>query len=216
MKDFFKEKRWKNWRKDQWLVVFLIGVLVLVIAIPTGSKGSAGDATTSDQGFFKGKNTNGEALESTIHPTTIENTEETRSYEEYLEQQLEEILARMQGVGQVEVMITLKNNGERIVEKDVQSSYTVTSNGMVQDAETEGQTTQRQTSEVTIYEDQSEEGNPYVSKELLPRVEGVLVVAQGGDHAATASNISEAIQALFDLEIHKIKIVKMNAQEGTN
>ena len=43
----------------------------------------------------------------------------------------------------------------------------------------------------------------------------MLVVAQGGGNASVAENISDAVLALFDVEVHKIKIVKMSMQEGT-
>lgn len=197
LKDFFKNKQWKRWRKDQWLIVFLAGVLLLVIAMPTGSK----------------KEDSKEASSYVLENIQDQGSTDTYSYEEQLEIRLEEILRAIEGVGQVQVMITLKNNGEAVVEKDVESSYST--NGNVESEEPE-QTIQRQSSETTIYENQTEEAGPFVSKENAPEVEGVLVVAQGGANAVTAQNISEAIQALFDIEIHKIKIVKMNAQEGTN
>ena len=47
-----------------------------------------------------------------------------------------------------------------------------------------------------------------MTKELLPEVEGVIVIAEGGDNAVVARNITEAVQALFGVEAHKIKIMK--------
>ena len=44
-------------------------------------------------------------------------------------------------------------------------------------------------------------------------VEGVSVVAEGGDSALVQKNISEVIQALFGIEAHKIKVVKMKQEE---
>ena len=49
---------------------------------------------------------------------------------------------------------------------------------------------------------------PYVSKEVAPRVEGVVVVAEGGDDAVAVQNITESVQALFGIDTHKIRIVK--------
>ena len=39
------------------------------------------------------------------------------------------------------------------------------------------------------------------------------MVAEGGGDTAVQNNISEAVMALFDIELHKIKIVKMSMQE---
>ena len=60
-----------------------------------------------------------------------------------------------------------------------------------------------------MYEQQSDGTQiPYVSKELTPEIGGVLVIADGGDNAVVVQNITEAIQALFGVEAHKIKIMK--------
>ena len=47
-----------------------------------------------------------------------------------------------------------------------------------------------------------------MSKEILPKVEGVVVVAEGGDQPVIVKNITESIQALFGIETHKIRIGK--------
>ena len=60
-----------------------------------------------------------------------------------------------------------------------------------------------------VYKHDKEE-SPYVTNQYLPDVEGVLVVAQGGGNAVTVSDISDAVMALFNIEPHKIKIVKMS------
>ena len=44
--------------------------------------------------------------------------------------------------------------------------------------------------------------------DALECVEGVAVIAEGGDHPVVVQNITEAIQALFGIEAHKIKIMK--------
>lgn len=46
-----------------------------------------------------------------------------------------------------------------------------------------------------------------------PKVKGSLVVAQGGGNASVDSNISQAVQALFDVEVHKITIAKMLSED---
>ena len=47
-----------------------------------------------------------------------------------------------------------------------------------------------------------------MSKELSPKIEGVVVIADGGENAVVKENISSAVQALFDIEQHKIRIMK--------
>ena len=78
------------------------------------------------------------------------------------------ILSDIDGVGAVRVMITLKDTGESVVEKDVSNSYT-SSTGDKEEQDTTYES-------VTVYDGEEE---PYEAKEVLPKVEGVLVVAQG-------------------------------------
>lgn len=40
-------------------------------------------------------------------------------------------------------------------------------------------------------------------------VTGVLIAAEGADDSVTVRNIQEAVMALFQIEAHKIKIMKM-------
>ncbi|MDE7014985.1 MAG: stage III sporulation protein AG, partial [Kineothrix sp.] len=67
--------------------------------------------------------------------------------------------------------------------------------------------------EETVYTRQNDgSSTPYVVKTLQPLIEGVVVVAQGGDRPEVRRNITEAIVALFDIEPHKIKVVKMKSE----
>ena len=116
-------------------------------------------------------------------------------------------------------MITLKDSGERVVEKDRSDSSTVS-----EETEQEAlkrRETQLQSEETTVYADR-ETNEPFVSKENRPAVEGVLILAEGGDSfkdmagniITLKQNISDAVLALFHVDAHKIKVVKMSVQEA--
>lgn len=121
---------------------------------------------------------------------TGENTQETtqnlgeQDWRSKMENRLVQVLEQVQGVGKVEVFLTCEGTQEKVVEKD---------------------------QEETVYEKDSR-GNqtPYVAEEIYPQVTGVLVVAQGGDNPVVIQNIQEAVQVLFQVEAHKIKVMKMN------
>ena len=125
-----------------------------------------------------------------------------------MEARIEELLATMDGVGNVQAMVTVSASREMIVEKDEPiSRSTVT--------ETDASGGSRSTNESsydyeTIYETDSE-GNkvPYVVKQIEPQIQGITVVAQGGGNALVQKNISDVLEALFHIEAHKIKVVKM-------
>lgn len=112
---------WRTFRlklnKNNILILLLVGILLVVIAIPTS-----------------------------------ENQCETE-YGTEIEIRLENILEKMEGVGEVKVMVTYQDNDE---------------------------------------------------------VEGIAVIADGGGDSVIVKNITEVVQALFDVESHKIKVIKAN------
>ena len=196
---FEKIKRGKL-RKDQLLIFFLIGVLFLVITVPAG-----GEKTKKNEAESQLENVSGKGVLT------------EQEYVTYMEGQLEDLLSQMEGAGEVKVMITLKESSEKVIEKDIE-----TTSERVNEKDSQGgerTTTNETLGETTIYSDNHEnatlgdaEGttgqDPYIRKELTPRVEGVVVVASGGDNAVVIKNITEAVQALFSIDTHKIRIVK--------
>lgn len=184
----------KNLKKDQLLIVLLVGILLLVITIPTGK---SKDGDTDDREKYYG---NQEISSQDI-------TE--REYVKYLESHLEELFSQMEGVGETTVMVTLASSAEKVVEKDVEKQGEAVTESDSQGGERT--TNNSSVRETTVYEgEQAKEGNPYVSMEITPRVEGVVVIASGGEDPHVVKNITEAVQALFGIDTHKIRIVKKN------
>ena len=173
---FLREKKWKHVKKDQWLILFLAGVLLLIIAMPAGRKNST---TTNME-----KNT--QNSESTV---TAQGVSDYETYGAALEQRLETILQRMRGVGDVQVMITFRDQG---------------GSGSCENSET------------TVYARSDGDETPFVNRAILPQIDGVLIVAEGGDDSEVRKNISESVEALFGLDAHKIKIVKMKTKGDSN
>ena len=65
--------------------------------------------------------------------------------------------------------------------------------------------------ETTVYADGNTQGEPYVSKEISPQIEGVVVIAGGGGDSVVKQNITEAVQVLFGIDTHKIRIMKKSS-----
>lgn len=193
--------KWKSYwmsklkkpKKEQLVVLLLFGVLLVVIALPTTTGTMGADKKDADI-----SGTQGAAGTDTA----------TLTYEEQLEKRLSAILSQVAGAGRVEVMVTLESRGERIVEKD-----TPESRKSVEETDSSGgsRTTDEQDwgEETVYYEDGSGGKSPYVVKELEPNIEGVLVLAEGGGSAVVKQELLEAVQALFPIEAHKVKIMKL-------
>ena len=49
-------------------------------------------------------------------------------------------------------------------------------------------------------------------KEMQPEVEGILIVAEGAGDETVVKEITYAVQVLFDVPVHKIKVAKMSSR----
>ena len=178
-------------KKNHLLILFLVGLLLFVAVFPFPASDQSGADT----------------VESTSAASVNEGSTTLGEYESYLEERTADILKQVDGVGDVTVMITLKSGGQKIIEKDQSGSSQTTEE---EDNEGGKRTVEESTSDKTSIYEQGSDGSsaPYVSKELSPEIEGVVVIADGGGNAVTAQNITEAVQALFGVEAHKIKIMK--------
>ena len=191
-------KTWKNkLTKENMAIMALLGILLMVIAIPVKKTETQKDQTAAPEN------------KSTASGTQeTEEEDNTGGYAGELEERLESLLASMEGVGNVKVMVILDSSREQVVEKDIPSTMDTTketdSTGGSRDVINSRQ------EETTVYvTDSAGNKTPYVSKIREPSIEGVTVVAQGGGNAVIQKNITEVIQALFGIEAHKIKVVKM-------
>lgn len=193
MQDFMQKIKEKKLKRSDWLILVLAGILILIIALPTDTKEKK-QAEKSKENISKENNT-------------------MEASKDEIERKLEDILEKIDGAGDVKVMITYKDSGTQVVEKDKNTSE----NSLEESDSTGGvrSTKEQQLQESTVYEEADAGNTPFVSKELLPKVEGILIVASGGDNQKVKQNISEAVLALFQVEAHRIKIVKMSGLEDS-
>lgn len=193
MQDFMQKIKEKKLKRSDWLILVLAGILILIIALSTDTKGKK-QAEEAKENISKESNT-------------------MEASKDEIEQKLEDILEKIDGAGEVKVMITYQDSGTQVVEKDKN-----TSENSVEESDSTGgvrSTKEQQLQESTVYEEADAGNTPFVSKELLPKVEGILIVASGGDNQKVKQNISEAVLALFQVEAHRIKIVKMSGLEDS-
>ncbi|MCD7955772.1 MAG: stage III sporulation protein AG [Lachnospiraceae bacterium] len=184
----------KNGKKDQVIILLLFGILLVVIAWPTDA-GDTGDGTVDG------------STETAGDVSDLSGSEENLGDAAILEDRLEEILSQVEGVGEVRAMITLQSDGKKVVEKDTEQSQSKEESTQSEESSLSEQSSG---SETTIYEkDSSGNETPFVVEELSPEILGVLVIAQGAGSAAVEAEITEAVMALFGIEAHKIKVMKM-------
>lgn len=203
IRTYIRKKPWKKLKKADYFVLICIGVLLMVIAMPE----------TVPDGKLSFKESKPTLLSATETETkNVSETEKNDDYTVQMEHKLEKVLSQMEGVGKVKVMITVSDYGTCVLEKDQKRDTTTTT-----ETDSNGgnrAVTEEQREETTVYTENGQEKIPYIQKEELPTIEGVVVVAEGGGNSRMISQISETIQALFPVEAHKIKVVEMSSKEG--
>lgn len=185
----------KWFKRDNLLILVFAGILMVIIVFPLD-----------------------EEKEETAEPLIQETQQERQvataaaeneyyEYATYLEQELEDILSQMKGVGKVAVMITLEGSGELIVHQDetiVSSATTET------DSQGGSRTVQQNDLQgKTVYEKDEQGESPYVVQTKLPKVSGVLIVAEGAGDGSIKKSITQIAEALLDVEVHKVTVVAM-------
>ncbi|MGI5824498.1 MAG: hypothetical protein ACOX7J_02895 [Bacillota bacterium] len=163
------------------LLVLLIGVVLMIFSsCNTGT--SPGKFSAAD--------------------TSISEEFSTSDEEAQLEAKLSEVLCKIKGVGNVSVSVTLAS-GSR-TEYAVNASTTVNS---AEESSSDGSiknTTQTTSSNDVVFEDNNQ--SPVVVQEIRAEVQGVLIVADGGDKSEVCSQITAAVSALLDIPVHKITV----------
>lgn len=205
-----KISKGKKIGKDQFVICILAGILLIVIAMPT-SKNPV--KQNSESVLLDSETDIIEVEEQKEYNSTYlgEEISSVEEYERYVENKLEHAISVMEGAGKVKVMVTVNSSKELVVEKDIP----MTRNNTVENDSEGGNRiiNELEDMEETVYSKESDgSSHPYVIKTLQPVVAGVVVVAQGGGSQTVSKNIVEVIVALFDIEPHKIKVVKMKSE----
>ena len=122
------DKEWVK-RNEKWLILLVLGLAILILYAPFGKKTSetgvlrsgerwAESETETNSGHRAGQDKNGSSEESgsdveTGLPGTASRQDTNRLYELRLEQRIRDVLKKVDGVGEVDVMLTLFSSSKR-------------------------------------------------------------------------------------------------------
>lgn len=199
----------KWFRKENLIVLVLAGILLIVIALPTKDPDAKGTEAGSYQlsqeepqpglerenSLYKEAQVTGQDKMLAEEGSKFSDLMGAADYAAELENKLAAILSSIQGIEDVHVMITMQESEELVVEKDLLEKQEVSEKQELLESQ-----------ETTIYETEGNATKPYVVKTIFPKAEGVAVVAKSKGNAKIVQNITELVQVLFDIEIHKIKV----------
>lgn len=138
-----------------------------------------------------GKGFSGTERKEENPPQTME--QETADRE--TERRMAEILSKVEGAGQVDVMLTYRQTEEKTIAHNETREET-------------GETLRTEQTAILL-EDGDGATEPLVLTKNSPVVEGVVITAQGANQPAVAAALNQAAQALLDVPAHKVAVLKM-------
>lgn len=184
-------------RKIENIVFFIILLVITIVIINSIWNGNK--QTTKQE-----NNVNTKQL--ALQEQDKNNVELTASEE--LEKKLENILSKIEGVGNVKVCINYSESSEVVAmfnenSKVSTTEETDTSGGIRKIQQTDSQ-------KDIVYKEDNGEKTPITKKVVQPKIEGAIVTAKGANNANTKSNIIQAVEAVTGLATHKIQVFEMN------
>ena len=126
----------------------------------------------------------------------------SNSYETEMENKVEKLLENINGISKVSVVISFKSGSEKILQEDVEDS-----SGKEKNENRDNINASSKKSTVIFSGNNGEE--PYIVKELYPKVEGIAITAKGISDEKKKGQIINMLSALFDVPIHKISVKKI-------
>jgi len=139
--------------------------------------------------------------------TTISNETDKKNYEENQKTDLKNILKKMDGVGDVEVMMSFENGEQKVpaYDKSTQKSTTEETDNQggkrVNNQNTDGSTIVMTTSD----------GNnePFILTTYKPKINGVIILAEGATNSKIKYEIEQAVSKLYNLSLDKVNVYSM-------
>ena len=193
-----KTKGVKNKKKIENIATFIVILIITVIMINKIIKGDSKDnsdnkSSSQYKQFVENNNKNDSTAVANISVQTD------------LEKELEDILTRMQGVGEVKVLITYSQTSQIV------PIYNETNkNSSTQEEDSTGGT--RHSLESDIKKEVVMDSNNDIITEsiMLPKIEGAIVIAKGADRIEIKNNIIQAVCAVTGLSNHKVQVFELN------
>lgn len=188
---FIKESNGEEKKKIENLVVLVLVIIITVVAINY---------------IWNGNKKENEIVTEDSTKKLAENKEEDSKSDD-LEMKLENILAKINGVGNVKVLVTYSQTSRVIPMYDEDSTQTTTE-------ETDSSGGTRITNEISskkdiIYEEKEDGKSPITQSVVSAKIEGAIVTAEGAQNAEVKTNIIQAVEAVTGLATYKIQVFEM-------
>ena len=192
-----------NKKKIENLVVFIILLIITVLAI---------NFIWNDGKEKTEKNSGQNGKQLAEQDKVDENTSITsEGGEEELASKIKNILSKISGVGEVEVLITYTESSQTVAMYNENTKETST-----EEKDDTGGTRiikESDTQKDVIYQEENGEKKPITQKTIMPKIEGAIITAEGAADGNVKTNIIQAVEAVTGLATHKIQVFEMQEKE---
>lgn len=192
-----KEKITKKSNKFTYMIILIIiaGVMILVVSYFNDSTPTFLNLS-NDTTFQENKRE--------------ENLSTSTTYQDKVKNELKNILSKVKGVGEVDVIIHFEGGEELIPALDSEKSNTVTeerdSNG--------GNRVNNNNKDGTkvVMSSQGSSTEPLILKTYNPKIIGILIVAEGADDTRLSYQLTKIVSSLYDISESKVSVIPMKEQ----
>lgn len=186
------KEKWENLfknKKTENLIFFLVVLIVTLIILNQILKEDSSKKDTTNN----------------INNTAVLASSEEKANNTSLSKDLEEILKKIEGVGNVSVLITYSES--EITKVPMYNE----NNSQNSTEETDKTGTNKKTTSDTIQKEVvlGADQNPVIQTIENPKIEGAIVTAEGASNIEVKSNIVAAVEAATGIATHKIQVFEM-------
>ena len=181
-------------------------VLLVIIFLWLAVSNFIGD----DAGLTKGNGDNAPiGAQEVSSDDGVTTSKELLDYETEQKEKLEEILSKIDGVGEVVVNIYFESS-----EVKVPATNSSTQTSETEEEDTNGGTrlTKQETEGATVVmQSDSSTSEPFITKTYKPQITGVLIVAEGAKSSKITYDIQKAVSSLYNLSLEKVNVYPMGS-----
>ncbi len=179
-------EKFSDKKKVENLITFLILLVILIVALNSIYNEDESQAVENKE--VNSLNTRNE------------------SYKTEFEIRLENILSKINGAGEVNVMVSYENEIKKIPMVDTKNITTITSEK--DSAGGERKTEETNIEEIVIYESNGNLKSPVIQEYTVPKILGVIVVAEGAKDMTVKEKLINAVTSITDVASHKIQVLE--------
>lgn len=173
-------------KKVENLIVFLVLLVILIVALNSIYSNEESQATQEN--------------------ASAQQEIKTTQYKTDFEVRLENILAAINGVGEVKVMVSYESEVKKIPMVDTKNVTTVTSEKDSNGGERKTEETNLE--QIIIYESNGNLKTPVIQEYTVPKILGVIVVADGAADLNIKEKIINAVSSVTGVASHKIQVLE--------